>query len=202
MAELLVGQTAIATLAPYLQAAEGSGIPWWVWFILVSVLLLLLLIGFARQSAPGEPLPKPEERTIAPAPAVEEENQQEALEPESEPESEQEVEKEAVEQEARATTPEAKEESGQTEASPAAADDLKRIEGVGPKIATVLNDNGIATYAALAETEPARLKEVLDQAGINLADPSTWPEQAKLAAAGQWAELEAMQDNLKGGRKE
>jgi hypothetical protein len=54
----------------------------------------------------------------------------------------------------------------------------------------------------LAKTEPAHLKEVLDQAGINLADPSTWPEQAKLAAAGQWAELEAMQDNLKGGRKE
>jgi hypothetical protein len=33
-------------------------------------------------------------------------------------------------------------------------------------------------------------------------DPTTWPAQAKLAAAGKWDELKAMQDNLKGGRKE
>jgi hypothetical protein len=113
VAELLAGKTAIATLVAYLQAAEGGGIPWWVWFILVTVLLILLLIGFARQSAPGEPLPKPEERTIAPAPAVEEENHQEAPEPEVEPESEQEFEEEAVEQEAGATAPEAEEEAMQ-----------------------------------------------------------------------------------------
>ena len=32
-------------------------------------------------------------------------------------------------------------------------------------------------------------------------DPSTWPEQASLAAAGEWDALQALQDELKGGRR-
>jgi predicted flap endonuclease-1-like 5' DNA nuclease len=81
-------------------------------------------------------------------------------------------------------------------------DDLKRIEGIGPKLAGVLEAAGISTFAALAGTEVGRLQEILDEAGIaRISDPGSWPEQAKLAVAGDWDALEALQDRLKGGRQ-
>jgi DNA-directed RNA polymerase subunit beta' len=81
-------------------------------------------------------------------------------------------------------------------------DDLQRIEGIGPKIAGVLRENGISTYAQLAEADGGRLAQILEEADLGrLADPSSWPEQAKLAAAGDWAALEALQDRLLGGRR-
>ena len=87
-------------------------------------------------------------------------------------------------------------------AAPVEPDDLTRIEGIGPKISSVLQAAGIKTFAQLAATDPARLKEILTEAGLAaLADPTTWPEQAGLAAAGKWDELEALQDKLKGGRR-
>jgi DNA-directed RNA polymerase subunit beta' len=81
-------------------------------------------------------------------------------------------------------------------------DDLQRIEGIGPKISNVIQENGISTYAQLAETDVGRLGQILEDAKLGaLADPSSWPEQAKLAAAGDWAALEALQDQLLGGRR-
>ena len=80
-------------------------------------------------------------------------------------------------------------------------DDLRVIEGIGPKISTVLQVAGIRTYAQLAATEIERLDVLLKEAGIRIANPSTWPEQAKLAAAGNWEALEALQDELEGGRR-
>lgn len=84
-----------------------------------------------------------------------------------------------------------------------AADDLTRIEGIGPKIAQVLADAGITSYAQLAATPGARLREVLNAAGsrYRITDPSSWPEQAALAAAGDWSGLKAKAAELKGGRK-
>lgn len=84
-----------------------------------------------------------------------------------------------------------------------APDDLRRIEGVGPKIAERLNMGGIYTYAELAATPVDRLRDILDGAGgrMKLADPSTWPEQARLAAAADWDELRRLQDQLQGGRR-
>jgi large subunit ribosomal protein L15 len=84
----------------------------------------------------------------------------------------------------------------------ARADDLKRIEGIGPKIASTLQDAGITTYKHLARAKVERLKEILSEAGIPIADPTTWPEQAALAAAEDWAGLEGLQGTLKGGRRE
>ena len=83
-------------------------------------------------------------------------------------------------------------------------DDLRKIEGVGPKIASILNDNDILTFAQLAETEVARLQEILEAAGSRyaLADPATWPEQAALAATGDWDAFKVFLDQLKGGRRE
>jgi predicted flap endonuclease-1-like 5' DNA nuclease len=86
-------------------------------------------------------------------------------------------------------------------AEPAAPDDLKRIEGIGPKIANLFHGTGITTFNQLAAADVSELRAILAAAGLaGLADPSSWPEQAHLAAAGQWAELEALQAILKGGR--
>jgi hypothetical protein len=84
---------------------------------------------------------------------------------------------------------------------PTAPDDLKRIEGIGPKIAEVLQQAGLVTFEALASTRVEHLQVILDESGIRLAWPETWPEQAQLAAAGDWAALEALQDELQGGRR-
>ena len=81
-------------------------------------------------------------------------------------------------------------------------DDLKRIEGIGPKISGLLQAAGIETFAKLASTDAARLLQIVRDAGITIADPTTWPEQAALAAEGEWEQLEALQEELKGGRRE
>lgn len=80
-------------------------------------------------------------------------------------------------------------------------DDLTRIEGIGPKISSLLQNAGITTFSQLAATETSRLEEILQEAKLSLANPDTWPEQAKLAAAGEWDTLETLQDELKGGRR-
>ena len=79
-------------------------------------------------------------------------------------------------------------------------DDLRRIEGIGPKISGVLQAAGVATYAQLAAADVARLRQILTEAGVR-ANPTTWPDQAKLAAAGLWDDLQALQDKLQGGRR-
>ena len=82
-------------------------------------------------------------------------------------------------------------------------DDLKPIEGIGPKIESILQTAGIYTFAQLAATDVGRLKQILTDADLAaLADPATWPEQAKLAADGDWEALEALTEELKGGRRE
>ena len=81
-------------------------------------------------------------------------------------------------------------------------DDLKKIEGIGPKISGILIDQGIKTFAQLAEKDADELKAILDEAKIRIANPATWAEQAKLAADGAWDSLETLQDELKGGRRE
>jgi predicted flap endonuclease-1-like 5' DNA nuclease len=79
---------------------------------------------------------------------------------------------------------------------------LKLIEGIGPKIADLLNAAGIRTFAQLAETEVSRLDQILREADMgNLADPGTWPEQAGLAAAGDWDAFKTLTEKLKGGRR-
>lgn len=83
------------------------------------------------------------------------------------------------------------------------ADDLTIIEGVGPKIAELLVKGGIATFADLAAAKPAAIQKILDAAGkrYQMHDPATWPKQATLARDGKTAELQKLQEQLKGGRK-
>ncbi len=84
------------------------------------------------------------------------------------------------------------------------ADDLKKIEGIGPKIAQILAENGIDTFERLAQADPGKISELLVEKGgkrYAMHDPATWPKQAKLAAEGKWDELAKLQDELKGGRE-
>jgi len=78
------------------------------------------------------------------------------------------------------------------------ADDLKKIEGIGPKIAETLVEAGIATYADLAKAKPAKISEIIEGVRGNHV-PDTWPQQAQLAADGKWDELKELQDKLDGG---
>jgi nucleoid DNA-binding protein len=78
-------------------------------------------------------------------------------------------------------------------------DDLALIEGIGPKIADAFNKAGIKTFAQLAKTPVEKLKQVLADAEYP-GDPTTWPEQAKLAAEGKMDELKQLQERLSGGR--
>jgi large subunit ribosomal protein L21 len=84
-------------------------------------------------------------------------------------------------------------------ATKAKADDLKKVEGIGPKIAETLIAAGISTFAELAKTKPAKISEIIaDVRGNHVTD--TWPAQAKLAAEGKWDELKKWQDELDGGK--
>ncbi|AZQ43277.1 50S ribosomal protein L21 [Nonlabens ponticola] len=80
----------------------------------------------------------------------------------------------------------------------AKGDDLKKIEGIGPKIASTLADAGMGTFAELAKADPAKISEIIaDVRGNHV--PDTWPQQAQLAADGKWDELKELQDRLDGG---
>jgi predicted flap endonuclease-1-like 5' DNA nuclease len=83
----------------------------------------------------------------------------------------------------------------------AVADDLTRIEGIGPKIQQVLNQAGIFTFNQLAESNTHDLETILRQAGLRIHNPSGWPIQARLAADGDWDQLATLQGRLKGGRQ-
>ncbi len=116
------------------------------------------------------------------------------------------VEEPAVEVKEEAPAPEVKEEPVAEVKKEAPAevkpDDLKKIEGIGPKIAELLTNAGIPTFQALSESDPEKLREILLEAGsrYKMHDPGTWPQQAGLAATGSWDELKTLQDNLKGGK--
>jgi large subunit ribosomal protein L21 len=81
------------------------------------------------------------------------------------------------------------------------ADDLVKIEGIGPKVSKALIEAGISTFSALASAKVEDIQKVLSDAGLKMMDATTWPQQAKLAADGDWDGLKKLQDNLSGGRK-
>jgi hypothetical protein len=81
------------------------------------------------------------------------------------------------------------------------ADDLVKIEGIGPKVAKILNEAGIRTFESLAQSKAADIQKVLSAAGLQMMNPEGWIEQASLAAKGDWAGFDRLQGQLKGGRK-
>ncbi len=155
----------------------------------------------------------------APVEAVAEEVVEEAPAVEPEPEPQPEPVAEVVEEVAAPVVEEVVEEEAAVVAAPVieepvaevvepepapesvsvAADDLTRIEGIGPKIAEALHAAGISSFLDLAGSTSSGLRTIVQDAGIS-AVVDTWPTQSTLAAAGDWDELTALQDKLDGGR--
>lgn len=81
------------------------------------------------------------------------------------------------------------------------ADDLTKIEGVGPKTVKLLNRAGIETFEDLAQAKAADVQKLLDGAGLQMMNPEGWIDQAKLAAKDDWDGFEKLQRELKGGRR-
>ncbi len=81
-------------------------------------------------------------------------------------------------------------------------DDLKVVEGIGPKIEGLFHNFGIKTWKSLGETSIEKCQEVLTSGGdrFRMHKPNTWPKQAKLASEGKWEELKKWQDDLDGGK--
>lgn len=87
-------------------------------------------------------------------------------------------------------------------AAPIVKDDLKIVEGIGPKIEQLLYDAGIFTFQQLAQAPLEQVQRVLDDAGprYNIHNPKTWGEQAQLAHQGDWEALKVLQDTLIAGK--
>jgi len=156
-----------------------GGIPWWVILLLLAIVTIVVIwaltrsANFSESDAPHVEHTRTEHTEVAAGevPAY--------VEP--------------------APTP-----APETPAVAIVPDDLKIIEGIGPKIAEVLNSTGIQTFAQLAETDPETIRKILldtDPRLARLGNPTTWPAQAKLAAAKDMAGLQALQDSLKAGRQ-
>ena len=81
-------------------------------------------------------------------------------------------------------------------------DQLKKLEGIGPKVQDTLYNAGIYTFSQLAEENVDRLQSILDNAEGNFMgnSPESWPHQARLANEGKWDELQDLQDKLDGGK--
>lgn len=85
--------------------------------------------------------------------------------------------------------------------APVTPDDLKVVEGIGPKMEKALNAAGILTFAQLAAASEETIRAAIEAAGMRFA-PSmpTWAKQADFAAKGDTDGLKAYQAQLSAGR--
>ncbi len=175
---------------PVQEARRAKDIPWWVWLLVILVALLVFI--WLWLSEPKKKAAPPAKREAALSTA-----EPEAAAPMPQPET---AAPSQILETPHGVARRAAPIVGEVEAPE--PDDLKVVEGIGPKISSLLQAAGIMSFAHLASTDVKRLKQIVEEAGLRgLADPTTWPEQATLAATGRWDELEALQDELKGGRR-
>jgi predicted flap endonuclease-1-like 5' DNA nuclease len=170
------------------EGTQQGGIGGYVWVALV-IFFLMVFLGWLVASKGW--LKKDEE----PAPAVHGHDEHEAGHHADAAPSQ------AVTAEAPASAKHIEAAVESAPASPAAADDLTTLEGIGPKVAKVLGGIGITTFEGLANAEYTKVKSALDGAGYKYMDPAGWMEQAALASKGDMDGLKKLQDALKGGRK-
>lgn len=83
-----------------------------------------------------------------------------------------------------------------------ALNDLKIVEGIGPKIEGLFHNFDIKTWQALADSSVSKCQEVLDSGGerYRVHDPASWPMQARMCHEGKWKELSKWQDEHKRGK--
>jgi len=179
---LIVGLVQTACSSTAQEAGQVQGIPWWAWLLIIVVMAALFLWLW---------LSEPKKKAAPPT-------RSETAAPTAKPE----IAAPVAWSEVAAPSQVVDTPMGMARRAPPMADDLTRIEGIGPKISGLFQAAGIMTFAQLATSEVSRLKEILAEAGFRApANPTTWPEQANLAATGQWDALEALQGELKGGRR-
>lgn len=169
--------------APTAQQAQNLilGLPWWAWALALLVIVILLWLLFNQPKEEAKPVV--EEKVEA---KVEEKVETlEAVEKLAEPEVEP----------VQSSSPFVMEDVP-------SLDDLTIIEGIGPKISTILREARMDSFAKLANASPAAISQILKAAGIQLFDASTWPEQASLISQARWDELAALQRRLTAGRRE
>ncbi|WP_088313271.1 helix-hairpin-helix domain-containing protein [Kineosporia sp. R_H_3] len=83
-----------------------------------------------------------------------------------------------------------------------AEDDLERIEGIGPRIASALRSAGIRSFRRLADADVPTLQAALEAAGLRFA-PSlpTWSRQARFLADGDEVGFIKLTESLVAGRE-
>jgi nucleotidyltransferase/DNA polymerase involved in DNA repair len=83
-----------------------------------------------------------------------------------------------------------------------ADENLKVIEGIGPKIEKALKADGITSYAQIAAASESELRASIAKSGIKFA-PSvkTWAHQAQYLVDGNDDGLNEYQDYLIGGQE-
>ena len=81
------------------------------------------------------------------------------------------------------------------------SNDLTLIEGIGKKVAQILNDERIGTFSRLSTASLDELNQILRKNRLQMMNPATWAEQAKLIVDGKFDELKHLQEVLKGGRR-
>jgi predicted flap endonuclease-1-like 5' DNA nuclease len=79
-------------------------------------------------------------------------------------------------------------------------DDLTQIEGIGPKVQSVLYTAHIFTFDDLAKAAPESLRTILQAAGLRIIQPDTWPEQAAFIVRDDLSGLQKFQQELQAGR--
>ncbi len=162
---------------------EEGGVRWWFWmvvFLSLEILLIRWIVEMQREKARR-------------ARAVDQARRAKA------------EEEEAPIQVAPEPIPEAEEETAAIKPTKPALleiEDFRKIEGIGPKVNNLLHEAGIRTYAELAASSEEQLRVILREANLYMINPRMWPEQADLAAKGDWEGLQALKERLKGGREE
>lgn len=180
------------------RSRRSHNLPDWLWFFLILPIVLIVALLYRRRRLPLPRLPK-----LPQVPGLGERGVQRYVEPDSIPLDMGETRRVSVDADFIPAVEQFAAQQEAAPAEPARPEDLKVVEGIGPSIERLLHDNGILRYQDLADAPVERLAEILTAARLNrLADPATWPEQARLAAEGHWEELKAYQNTLKGGRRQ
>lgn len=78
-------------------------------------------------------------------------------------------------------------------------DQLTIFQGIDPAIETWLKKANLYNWQLLGAVTPNKLLELYQQANVQGMDLESWIRQARLAAAGDWAELERFQAELADG---
>ena len=86
-----------------------------------------------------------------------------------------------------------------TPVAPLMPDELKRIEGIGPKMAQALRAAGIETFGQLAAAPQEQLQKAIDAAKLMSPSVATWATQARFLADDDEAGFAAYTGRLVGG---